>query len=996
MNARRHSKRPTPNRRPLEKLLPIVLVALAGAIGWHMWQRAHSPARLLEQARQALEAKRYAAVEELCKQISASSPQSAAALLLAGEAATRQNRLSDALAYYDQIPADAGDEAVSGLCAVGDIWLHYGHASKAEARYRAALEINPRYAYAHDRLANLLGIEGRRFESLPHLYELLRQRRYSYEVLLLAGEHAQNIEVPAELARFRAAAPDDPAPLIGLARVAMRKKQYADVADILKRVIDEDPTYIEAHALLGRALLEQPGDDELSAWVAALPPEADWHPDIWAVRGGWAKRHGQAEPAARCLWEALRRDANHQAATLQLSQLLQTLGDSAMAEALARRAAALADMSIALDSLYSNRNDVALLFRVARQAETLGRLWEAWGWNQIALTVVPDARWAQEALARIEPKLRDSLPPTLPEVDPGVQLDLSSYPLPDDRRAPAATAGKLAPSRASPRFDDVAAAAGIDFVYFCGREGANPRARMFESLGGGIAVVDYDLDGWPDLYFTQGCRWPPQAGQTEYLDTIYRNLANGRFERVTQASGLGDDRFSQGATVGDFNKDGFADLYVANIGVNRLYMNNGDGTFSDVSESAGISGESWTTSCLLADLNGDALPDLYDVNYLQGPDVFERICYSNGEPRTCRPSSFEPAPDRFYLNVGDGRFDEMTQAAGMEVSGGNGLGIVASDFSRTGRLNLFVANDQDANFYFVNRTPAAGARPRFEERGLLSGLAFDGEGRAYACMGVAAGDANGDGKLDLLVTNFTEESSTLYLQEDGELFTDATGPAGLRGPSFSMLGFGTQFIDGELDGLSDLVVTNGHVHEFSSPGVSYAMPPQYFRNIGGGRFEEVPATSLGRYFEQKYFGRSLVRLDWNRDGREDFAISSLETPIALVTNQTDDAGHFLAVQLRGVRSSRDAIGAVVTVAIGERRQTQWLNAGDGYQASNQRQLVFGLGDAKRIDKLTIHWPSGVEQEFRDLAADQELILVENSPRITVIPISRRLASTGRR
>ncbi|OYV88404.1 MAG: hypothetical protein B7Z73_08580, partial [Planctomycetia bacterium 21-64-5] len=236
----------------------------------------------------------------------------------------------------------------------------------------------------------------------------------------------------------------------------------------------------------------------------------------------------------------------------------------------------------------------------------------------------------------------------------------------------------------------------------------------------------------------------------------------------------------------------------------------------------------------------------------------------------------------------------------------------------------------------------------------------------------------------------------------------------------SMLGFGTQFLDGELDGLPDLVVTNGHIHEFSSPGVSYAMRPQYFRNLGGGRFEELPAEQLrgplapqaegrqlrgplapqaegrqlrsplapqaegGGYFEQPCFGRSLARLDFNRDGRDDFAVSSLDVPVALVRNQTESAGHFLSVQLRGTRSSRDAIGAVVTVQMGEHRQTQWLNAGDGFQASNQRHLTFGLGAARRIDKLHIAWPSGTEQEFDGLAADQELIFVEGVPRMTML------------
>jgi hypothetical protein len=217
------------------------------------------------------------------------------------------------------------------------------------------------------------------------------------------------------------------------------------------------------------------------------------------------------------------------------------------------------------------------------------------------------------------------------------------------------------------------------------------------------------------------------------------------------------------------------------------------------------------------------------------------------------------------------------------------------------------------------------------------------------------------------------------------MFVDATTPSGLRTPSYAMLGFGTQFIDGELDGELDLVVANGHIEDLSYQQIPYKMPPQYFRGLGGGKFKELPAAELGEFFQGKYLGRGLARLDFNRDGREDFVVSHLEAPAALVANASAETGHFLAVQLRGVKSARDAIGAELTLVAGGRRRTQWLTAGDGYQASNERQLVFGLGAENRVTKLSVRWPSGLRQEFADLAADQALILVEGSPRITRLP-----------
>ncbi|MGH7134724.1 MAG: FG-GAP-like repeat-containing protein, partial [Pirellulales bacterium] len=577
------------------------------------------------------------------------------------------------------------------------------------AQYRRTLDIDPVNFTAHDRLANLMAVEGRRFESLPHLYELLRQGKSSLEILLLAGEHSKSMEAPDELSRLRAAAPGDPAPLIGLAHIEKSRQNSTKAIELLKQAIAEGPRYVEAHALLGRILLESPDDGELVAWRAALPADADWHPDIWVVRAGWAKRRGQLEAAARCYWEALRRDANHQVATLQLSQLLHALGRTSMAEGLAQRAAALTEFSATLNLIFLHPEELAFVLEAARSAETLGRLWEARGWNQLALSMSADVTWAPDALARIEPQLKRDPPPTLPERDPGLMLDLSHFPLPDKRGTlPGAGGALAAKTDAHPHFADVAQELGIDFTYFCGRDPGNPRDRMFQSLGGGAAVLDYDLDGWPDLYLTQGCRWPPRAGQTEFLDALYRNRSGERFVDVTRVSRLGDERFSQGATIGDFDNDGFPDLYVANIGINRLYRNNGDGTFSDVSEVSGIRQDRWTTSCLLADLNGDGFADIYDVNYLQGRDVYERTCPVDGLPRTCTPGLFEPAPDTFFLSRGDGRFEDATKEAGFDVTGGNGLGIVACDFSGTRRLNLFVANDQDANFYFVNETPAAG------------------------------------------------------------------------------------------------------------------------------------------------------------------------------------------------------------------------------------------------------------------------------------------------
>ncbi|MGC1275840.1 MAG: CRTAC1 family protein [Planctomycetaceae bacterium] len=531
------------------------------------------------------------------------------------------------------------------------------------------------------------------------------------------------------------------------------------------------------------------------------------------------------------------------------------------------------------------------------------------------------------------------------------------------------------------RFD--VADVGIDFRYFNSADPTTPGARMFEFTGGGVGVLDYDLDGRPDLHFTQGCRWPPDPAQREHLDRLYRNLGD-RYVDATDAAGIVEPGFSQGLACGDFDGDGFSDLYIANIGPNRLFRNNGDGTFNDVTTtsliSEGTRAEAWTTSVALADLNSDGLPELFDVNYVEGHDVFDRICDHEGFPRICSPTLFEAQPDRLLLNRGDGRFTDVTAIAGIDGSEGTGLGIAIADFHGTGRLSLFVANDARNNHFYLNETQDPGGLPRFAEQAMRNGLAFDREGRAQACMGVAVGDGDGDGRIDLFVTNYVEESNTLYVQHDGRLFADDSSRAGLSKPSIPMLGFGTQFLDADLDGWEDLVVVNGHVDDFTHQGYDHLMRPQLFRNLGG-RFVELSGDAAGAYFQQNRLGRGLARLDWNGDGRDEFVVSHLDDQASLLSNSSASVGKSLKFHLRATHSARDAVGATVIAEAGRKRLVRQLTAGDGYQASNEPALVFGLGDDEVVDRVTIRWPSGETSGFQHVATGSTWLAIEGRRRL---------------
>ena len=833
---------------------------------------------------------------------------------------------------------------------------------------------------SHERLAFILDLEGRRWESQPHLWEQVRHGEASYSVLIRLGSRESAVSLPEELKKVRLAQPHSATVVLADAVIALDKKHTAKAEALLRKAIAKQPALLEAHARLGRLLADQ-DMSRLPDWERELPAGAESHPDVWVVRGLWAQSASQHPAAIRCHWEAARRDPNHRIANYQLSQLLTEAEDQTAAAEFAERAARLQELAVQMTRLTTDSSDLAAMKSAAGLLEQLGRYWEASGWWRLILAKDPAQTSPRDAMQNLQARLSESLPLTDPARNPAGKVDFSKHPLPrwPESRPNAKPARPETAGVSHFRFVDRAAEAGLDFTYFNGHATGTEGTRMYGFSGGGVAVLDYDQDGWPDLYFTQGCPWPPQKESARYRDRLFRNQEGGRFQDVTQQTGLGDGFFSQGVTVGDFNSDGWPDLYLANIGQNRLYQNNGDGTFRDVSAEARLSGTEWTTSCLLADLNGDGHPDLYDVNYVGGDDVFERLCLVEGRLRACPPAFFPAQRDRIFLSDGQGAFRAFQglKAAVLDPAR-PGLGIVAADMDGSGRLSLFVANDAVANAFLINETPAGSGRLGIRENALLAGLAFDRNGRGQASMGVAAGDADGNGLLDFFVTNDYAEANAMYLQITPGAFEESSRSAGLYNDSLWQLGFGTQFLDGDLDGRLDLVATNGHFDDFRYRNIPYQMRPQFFANEGSGRFQLVSPKNIGPFFDRKGLGRGLALLDWNRDGLPDFAVSHINSPAAIVTNETSTASHWLKIRLVGVQSPRDALGTRAIVTNGRQSWTRQLTAGDGYQASNERVLLFGLGDSPQADQLQIQWPSGRRQQWENIPADQEWLIVETA------------------
>ena len=953
--------------------LVLSLTVMIGAVGVLLQGlRLSGDANPIRGMELALAARDFPEAERRALAILSQHPDSPRALLIAGQSAAMMKQPIRAIEYFRRIPHDGTLESFEGLIGLGERSLRLGFAEEAERALRAALDWFPNSRRANQLLAQLLANEGRNWEAIPFAQTSIRLGNHGVsDLLIAAGVDRLFMTDPGFLEICAAARPDDPLPQLGPIKKATYENRFEEGQDWLERVSKQFPQQAEVQVVLGRVLAERGTDEKFRAWHDRLPESTNSHPELWSIRGRWARNHGQFLAAIRCYGETLLRRPNDSEACFQLSQLLTRTGDSALAGTFAEYAQQISTLDLKLVDA-SNTASPSAAQPVVNSLESLGRYGEAAAWCRLIVDNWPEEVWARQGAVRLSGLMKQH--GWTKRLKILSAIDWSKFPLPDLSQSADPKSTRSTEAVNTIVFSEVAHRSGIDFRYFNGANPDSGKTYMFEFSGGGIGVLDFDGDHWPDIYLTQGCEWPVSVSNRKHRDRLFRNLGNGQFRDVTEMCGIDEFTFSQGIAVGDFDNDGFADLYVANIGPNRLFHNQGDGTFVEVAVGGGAAGNQWTTSCVMADVNGDGLPDIYAVNYLGG-DVFERECENENRPVQCGPTFFPAEQDRLYLNLGDGQFADVTNDAGIVVPDGKGLGVVAADLDGSGRLSLFVANDTTANFLFANETSPLGGPPRFSERGVLAGVACDEQGQAQASMGIAADDANGDGLIDLFVTNFYRESNVLYVQQPGQMFIDGTRSADLRDPSFLELGFGTQFLDADLDGWPDLFVANGHINDFSHKGMPYEMAPQLFRNIGNGRFSEIPGRSIGEYFTRKALGRSVATLDINRDGRTEIAVTHVDVPFALLSNESPRANS-LRLRFAGTASARDAFGVIARVtAVDGRVWTKQLTAGNGFEASNERQLSFGFGDGVPAE-LHVRWPSGKTQLFRDLSKATEFLVVE--------------------
>jgi hypothetical protein len=501
-------------------------------------------------------------------------------------------------------------------------------------------------------------------------------------------------------------------------------------------------------------------------------------------------------------------------------------------------------------------------------------------------------------------------------------------------------------------FRDVATEVGLDFLH---DRGQTPFKHLPETMGAGAAWFDNDGDGWLDLYVVQSGTFFPD-GSASAANRLFRNRGDGRFEDVSAGSGAQDRGYGQGVTAADFNGDGHIDLYVANFGLDRLLLSRGDGTFRDATEESGLQVDGWSSAAAAGDADGDGDLDLYVTRYLEYdvPKDFFCIDALSGEREYCDPSMFRGASDRYFVNQGDGTFRDATVEAGFAEAKGKGMGVVFTDFDDDGRPDIYVTNDVTINLMFRNRGDGT-----FEDLSLLSGAGLNRQGKAEAGMGLSVGDVDGDLDPDVMVANFDVETDTLLINHGNWMFEDASAESGFGTPSFNLLGFGVVAADLDLDADLDVYVTNGHIFENPSrSSVAYEQPDLLMLGDGTGRFTE---QECGPTFKTLLVGRGLAAGDYDNDGDLDLVIVNSGGPLQLLRNEGLDS-QWIGFILQGSAPNHEAVGAKVTLIDGGRRQVRWVTAGDSYQSTSDKRLLFGLGrrtgEAATPVELEVAWPWG--------------------------------------
>lgn len=941
-----------------------------------------STEELLEDSQLAIRRNDHLTAQTILDGILKKQPDQPMALLYRAQLARDMGDDQGALPLLAKIPDQPAKLASTARFVEGSIFIGMNLAAKSESKLLRSIELNPTYIHPRERLLRLYILQRRQAEMLNQIEGISGVRALQLPELALQLTASEPVIDPKEaipqLEAFVSSDSQDVPSKLALAHYYREDLRTSEALAVLRELLQDHPDQAIARAELAEILVEQ--QDFSRAGEVLKPIELDRSSpiEVWRSAGIYLLAREEWERAAECFGVVVEQNPLDRGTFRRLGQALKRLGKSDLAEIVLHRTAQIAKLRELCETLgiqlqrsqIRAENLVELADRLAELEETD----RASIWYEQALKLDRNSAEAREGLGRLHARTLRTMPQLLAKLPrPTGILSLKEFQT--TAQAPPFVDSKQ--SGGQIRFRDDHEPLGVNFSYFNGQSGF---LYLIESMGGGVGVIDFDHDDWPDLYFPQGNDMFTNSSQspTKWRDQLFRNLGGAGFAAVPPEAGIGDVEYSQGIAVGDFDNDGFDDLVVSNFGLCAMLRNQGDGTFLDVTSRSGLQRREMSTSAGWADFDQDGLLDLFIVNYVDGL----KVCRNDkGEISACSPSNHIAVDDRLYHNLGDGRFEDVTATCGL-VPGGKGLGLVLADLDDDGSVDVFVSNDTSPNFFYRNHSSQGNLH--FTEEGLIAGVALSESGIAQAGMGIACGDMDGDQRLDLYVTYFHREANGLYLNRGEGVFQEVTRAADLYYPTVNMLGFGTQAVDFDLDGHLELVVANGHIDDQRARGIPWKMRPQLFVSGGGPKFTER-SRSAGDYFQGEYLGRAVARIDWNRDGAPDLVIVHQDRPAALLTNTTDSRGNYFEIKLRAVTGNRNAVGARVNLTCAGRTQRADITSGDGFYCANEQRLIFGLGSCDRVDQVEIIWPGGLREVHRDLPARSSWIAVQSSSLQTLVP-----------
>nr|WP_161501348.1 FG-GAP-like repeat-containing protein [Rhodopirellula sp. SM50] len=935
----------------------------------------------LDQADQLTEAGQLDEATVVLKRLLVADPEDVEVIYRLALVKANEDDLPAAIEFLESIPEDHPEAGLPALGQAADWSFQIGQYADAERKYSRLLELIPDAGRAHRQLAYLFNRQGRRHEAAVHVRELCRLgdfRQDELHSLIVLSDAMASEDDAVDDGSIRY----EPIGVSGTARVLFTEQRFAEAAALLSDSVTGNTAPPSVVALYGRSLAEAQDDDGFRRWISQTDGSVRGFSEYWAAWAAYLAGQQQPRAAVRAALEALDRDPTDFLTINRLLYMLKILGDADGYAKWEQRWKALHQVLTANNSISNAQTsnaqtpNVDAIDELASQLFAIDRKLEAVAWKSLEayyrkLPAEVMTHWNTQRQQLVSAD--DGFPSRETRL---CGMELAAYPLPDVEIAvdsPATQPPNPRPLRSAPHpavFRNVSTEIGLTHAYAVAGDPQDSGFAMYQQAGGGIAVLDYDLDGWADLYCAQGAADPPEF-LADRSDILYRH-ADGQLRDVTADAAVTERRYTIGCTAGDWNQDGFADIVATNIGANVLLTNNGDGTFSASPLAGSDDPHRMPASIAMADLDGDQIPDLVELNYIQDPEIARLPDRdASGEVvDAVGPGDFASAMDRIGRNDGKGNavFQAISQRA---TDAHKGLGIVIADFDGQPGNDVFVGNDKSPNQMWV-RDRDTGV---WQDLAVVNGSAYSSSGAATASMGIAASDFDRNGTLDLHIANFQNESVCLYLNRDGS-FRDRAMEYGLGVPSRAVLGFGSQPLDYDNDALPDLLVSNGHIDRYQSMVGPFEQLPQLFGNLAG-RFQQVDVADSSGYWTTGHLGRSMATLDFNRDGRNDVVISHVGETTALLLNETPTRHHWLQLRLVGVQSERDAIGAKVTVHVADQQLTGWVIGGDGYLAKNEAVVSFGLGDANSVDQIQVQWPSGVHQQFGPTAVDRRILLIEN-------------------